>query len=67
MVEPFAAAIEGAIKIGWAGMRYLPDFAAVSRTNNRLAFARTAKNPIHQRLAFSILGMTSVRLHFAFQ
>jgi hypothetical protein len=45
MVETIAAAIEGAIKIGWAGMRYLPDFAAVSRTNNRLAFARTAKNP----------------------
>jgi hypothetical protein len=45
MLEPFATAIESAIKICWTGMRHLPNFAAVSRTNNRLAFARAAKNP----------------------
>jgi hypothetical protein len=45
MVEAIAAAFEGAIKICCASMRYLPDFAAVSRTNNRLTFTRTAKNP----------------------
>jgi hypothetical protein len=45
VIETITAAVEGAIKICWAGMRYLPDFAAVSWTNNRLAFARTAKNP----------------------
>jgi hypothetical protein len=45
MIETIAAAFKGAVKICCASMRYLPDLAAVSRTNNRLAFTRTAKNP----------------------